>query len=283
MASLLSYLRSCTVCPNACQVDRTAGRTGRCRVDDSIVVSSADLHFGEESCLVGSGGSGTIFLAACSLGCVYCQNYEISQLDRGVRISPAQFQGLLMELQDRGAENINLVTPTHQAPQLFDAIARARQGSLRLPVVYNCGGYENPAFLSAIDGLVDIYMPDFKYGGDEEARRYSGIREYVRWCTASLLEMQRQVGSLRLDDRGIARRGLLIRHLVLPGDLARSASVIDWIAGHLPADTVLHVMDQYRPCYRAAEEPLLRRRVLERDVERVIEHAQRRGLTRVLR
>ncbi len=225
---LREWLSACRVCPNFCGVDRLAGEKGRCRTAGELVVSAADLHFGEERVLVGRGGSGTVFFTACSLGCLFCQNYDISQLDRGRIITAGELIGLALALQTRGAENLNLVTPTHQAPQIFEALRAARRRGLRLPIVYNCGGYENPEFLRELAGQVDIYMPDFKYGTDSAGQRLSGVREYARWCRKSLREMHRQVGDLKMDSRGVAVSGLLVRHLVLPRGLAGSRQVIEW-------------------------------------------------------
>jgi putative pyruvate formate lyase activating enzyme len=278
MIPLRERLAKCNVCPNACGVDRTAGLVGRCRTDDGIVVSSASLHFGEESCLVGAGGSGTIFLTACNLTCVFCQNYEISQLDRGQRISPGELLGIMLDLQQRGAENINFVSPTHQAPQIFETVMQARQKGLRIPIVYNCGGYENPDFLKELDGLVDIYMPDFKYGRNEEAEKYSGIDDYVGYCKASLREMHRQVGDLRIGSDGIARRGLLVRHLVLPDGISGSREVIDFLASEISSNTRLNIMDQYRPMFHAESDGRLRRRVIRMVVEEARNYALSKGL-----
>ncbi len=281
MSTLLDWLTTCEVCPNFCRVNRRAGETGRCRTLDKIVVSSADLHFGEESCLVGSGGSGTIFFTACNLSCVFCQNWEISALDRGAAIGEGELVRLMFSLRMRGAENVNLVSPTHQAPQIFEAVRRARAEGLAIPIVYNCGGYENPALLRELDSLVDIYMPDFKYGGDTQASSFSGVERYVEYCTASLMEMHRQVGDLRMDARGVARRGLLVRHLVLPGGISGSRAVIDFLA-ELSTDTYLNIMDQYHPAYRASEYPALSRRPTRTEMDDVIGYARSRGMTQVL-
>jgi putative pyruvate formate lyase activating enzyme len=278
MADLLRWLSECRVCPNHCAVDRRAGQRGRCRVAADLVVSSADLHFGEEPELVGRGGSGTIFFTCCNLGCLFCQNYDISQLDRGRVIREEELVRLALGLQDRGAENINLVTPTHQAPQIFQALKKARLRGLQIPIVYNCGGYENPEFLRELDGLVDIYMPDFKYGSDEAGERLSGVREYARWCRESLLEMHRQVGDLVVNARGVAVSGLLVRHLVLPEGLAGSRAVIDFLAEHVSRSTFLNVMDQYHPAHRASELRELRRRVFAQEVREVAEYARAKGL-----
>jgi putative pyruvate formate lyase activating enzyme len=278
MADLLRWLSECRVCPNHCAVDRRAGQRGRCRVAADLVVSSADLHFGEEPELVGRGGSGTIFFTCCNLGCLFCQNYDISQLDRGRVIREEELVRLALGLQDRGAENINLVTPTHQAPQIFEALKKARFRGLQIPIVYNCGGYENPEFLRELDGLVDIYMPDFKYGSDEAGERFSGVRGYARWCRESLLEMHRQVGDLVVNARGVAVSGLLVRHLVLPEGLAGSRAVIDFLAEHVSRSTFLNVMDQYHPAHRASELRELRRRVSAQEVREVAEYARAKGL-----
>jgi len=283
LTDLRGWLESCTICPNFCRVDRLGGELGRCRTGAGLRVSSADLHFGEEPVLVGHGGSGTIFFTCCNLACAFCQNYDISQLDRGRDISEGELLRLMLALQDRGAVNINLVTPTHQAAQIFTALPEARRSGLRLPIVYNCGGYENPEFLREIAGLVDIYMPDCKYGEDGPAEKYSGVREYVRWSQESLLEMHRQVGDLELDGRGVAVRGLLVRHLVLPGGLAASERVIAFIAERVSRNTYLNIMDQYHPAYRASEHRELARRVYRQEVENVVQHARRHGLSRILR
>ena len=282
MPKLGDLLKSCAICPNLCRVDRLEGERGSCRTGAELKVSSADLHFGEEPVLVGRGGSGTIFFAGCNLACVYCQNYDISQLGYGRQISTGELGRLMLELQERGAENINLVTPTHQAAGIFDAVPTARAQGLRLPIVYNCGGYENPEFLRMIAGMVDIYMPDCKYGEDAAAQRYSGVREYVHWSREALLEMHRQVGDLEINRRGVAVRGLLVRHLVLPDRLAGSERVIDFIAERVSRDTYLNIMDQYHPAYRASEQRVLARRVTRREVDDAVAHARRRGLTRVL-
>jgi len=282
MSDLREWLSECRVCPNQCRVDRRRGQKGRCRLADTLTVSSADLHFGEEPVLVGRGGSGTIFFTACNLSCVFCQNYDISQLDRGSPVSESELVRLALGLQDRGAENINLVSPTHQAPMIFESLKEARRHGLSLPIVYNCGGYENPEFLRGLEGLVDIYMPDFKYGSDVSAQAYSGVTEYVRWCRESLLEMQRQTGELVLDGRGVAARGLLVRHLVLPDGLAGSQVVIDFLAERISRHTYLNIMDQYRPCFRAHDYRKLARRVFRHEVEEVVGYARKKGMDRLL-
>jgi putative pyruvate formate lyase activating enzyme len=281
MPDLLAWLEHCQVCPNRCGADRLRGQTGACRLDAGLIVSAADLHYGEESVLVGRGGSGTIFFTACNLKCVFCQNYDISQLDRGHRVSSRELVRLMLSLELRGAENINLVTPTHQAPQIFSALAEARRQGLSLPVVYNCGGYENPEFLRCIAGMVDIYMPDFKYGSAARGEIYSGVRDYPRHCRAALREMHRQVGDLVVGPRDVAVRGLLIRHLVLPAGLADSRKVLEFISREISPDTFVNIMDQYRPCHRAAEFRELNRRLYRHEHEEVLALARELGMTRI--
>ena len=245
------------------------------------MVSSYGPHFGEEAPLVGRYGSGTIFFTYCNLRCVFCQNYDISQLDYGRTLSSRELVSTMLLLQARGAENINLVSPTHQAPQIFEAVKASRRQGLRVPIVYNCGGYENPEFLESLDGLVDIYMPDFKYGANEAGETYSGIKNYTDYCQKALLEMHRQVGDLTMDQRQIAVRGLLIRHLVLPGGAAGSKPVIDFIASKLSRNTYLNIMDQYRPLYRASEFRELKRRVFHHEVQEAIDYARQKGIRRI--
>ena len=282
MPDLLNWLESCELCPNFCRVNRLEGNKGRCRLGSELVVSSANLHYGEEPVLVGRGGSGTIFFTCCNLKCVFCQNYDISQLDYGRPVEEKELMRIMLTLQDRGAENINLVTPTHQAAQIFQAVSQARGRGLQLPIVYNCGGYENPEFLRELDGLVQIYMPDFKYGNDQAGLKYSGVSEYYTWCRKALVEMHRQVGDLQTDHRGVATRGLLVRHLVLPNSLADSRKVIDFLVSSISRATYLNIMDQYHPAFHAAEHESLRRRVLRQEVEEVVQYARDSGMTRFI-
>jgi putative pyruvate formate lyase activating enzyme len=282
MSGLLRRLANCELCPNFCRVDRLSGERGRCRLGSEIAVSSANLHYGEEPVLVGRGGSGTIFFTCCNLRCVFCQNYDISQLDFGRRIEPEELARMMLSLQDRGAENVNLVTPTHQAAQIFEAVKDARAAGLRLPVVYNCGGYENPEFLRELEGLVEIYMPDFKYGTDEAGRKYSGASGYFTWCREAVLEMYRQVGDLEVNSTGVAVRGLLVRHLILPNRIAGSEKVIDFLASRVSRNTYLNIMDQYHPAFHASDHEGLRRRVYRHEVEEVARYARAQGMTRLL-
>lgn len=271
---------ACRACPRECGARRLEGRVGVCGVGNQAVVSSYGPHFGEEAPLVGTGGSGTIFLTRCNLQCVFCQNFEISQRGDGEVVSPPRLAGMMLELQRRGCHNINCVTPTHQLFQILQALPAAIDRGLCLPLVYNCGGYESLSALRLLDGIVDIYMPDFKYADAETARRYSGVEDYPETAKAAFREMHRQVGDLALDERGVARRGLLVRHLVLPNDLAGTATVVEFLA-QLSLRTYLNIMGQYRPCYRAGEHPPLARRASAHEMERAFRLARDAGLTRL--
>ncbi len=273
-------LALCRVCPRECLAQRLQGETGVCGVADRAMVSSYGPHFGEERPLVGSGGSGTIFLAHCNLCCVFCQNFEISQQDEGRIVSAKELAGMMLDLQRMGCHNINFVTPTHQVPQILRALPTAIDGGLQVPLVYNCGGYESLETLRLLDGVFDIYMPDFKYADADVAKRFSNAENYPEVAKAAFREMHRQVGDLTLDRRGIARRGLLVRHLVLPSNLAGTGEVVRFLA-ELSEDTYVNIMDQYRPCYRAHEYPPLARRPRRAELEEAIRLAREAGLHRL--
>ncbi|MFH1202429.1 MAG: radical SAM protein [Candidatus Omnitrophota bacterium] len=276
---LYKILENCTLCPRNCRVNRLKKEKGFCGATDELVVLSIYPHFGEESELVGSGGSGTIFLSRCNLGCLYCQNYEISHLGEGQAISEKELAKNMLRLQKLGCHNINLVTPTHFSPQLVKAIKFAIELGLRLPIVYNCGGYENVETVKLLDGIVDIYMPDIKYSQKEPAEKFSKAPDYFEHAKEAVLEMYRQVGDLEVID-GIAERGLLIRHLVLPNDLAGSKKVLEFIAEEISKDAYVNIMDQYRPQFQALSYPELSRRLTEEEYNKVIEMARELGLQR---
>jgi len=246
----------CTLCPRRCGVDRTAGHVGACAAGPEAVVASAGPHFGEEPQLVGAGGSGTIFLAGCNLHCVFCQNSDISRHLSGHVMPPEQIAELAVGLAARGCVNINFVSPTHVAHAVASAIVIARTGGLDVPIVYNCGGYESLDTLELLDGLIDIYMPDFKYASSDAGRKYSGVDDYPSVAAAALAEMYRQVGPLATDASGAAAGGVLVRHLVMPDNICLSRQVIDTVAEIAPGCTI-NVMGQYRPAYRAEEHPEL--------------------------
>ena len=276
-----SHLESCDVCPLQCRVDRTQGELGVCKTGRYAQVSSYGPHPGEERPLSGWRGSGTIFFARCNLRCVFCQNADISQASSGQEVSPNELAGLMLEIQRMGCHNLNLVSPSHIVPQILEALHFAAQEGLILPIVYNSGGYDSLEMLSLLDGVVDIYMPDMKYGDADRADQYSRIRDYPQVNQAAVLEMQRQVGDLQLDQDGIAQRGLLIRHLVLPNGLADSELIFKFLAEDVSKNVYLNIMAQYRPAYKAHHYPELSRRIKTEEYRQAVKLAKQYGLTRL--
>jgi putative pyruvate formate lyase activating enzyme len=274
-------LRSCRLCPRECRVDRTAGEVGFCRTGDEPFVSSWGPHFGEERPLVGRQGSGTIFFGNCNLGCIFCQNYEISHLGQGREMSVDRLAEIMLELQGMGCHNINLVTPTHQMPVILHALSIAAPAGLAVPIVYNCGGYESLEAIKLLDGVVDIYMPDFKYADPEMAFKYSKAKDYPAVAKAVIKEMHCQVGDLVMDGSGVALRGLLLRHLVLPGGIAGTREVVRFIAEEISKNTYINIMDQYYPCYKAFDHPPLDRRITREEYAEAVKLAWEAGLTRL--
>ena len=277
---LRQLLSECRICPNECLAKRTEGETGECHLTDEVIISSVGPHFGEEPPLVGSHGSGTIFFTNCNLDCKFCQNYDISHLGMGEKVSITDLARAMLQLQQRGCHNINLVTPTHITSQIMDALILAVEKGLELPIVYNCGGYESIETLKLLEDIVDIYMPDIKYSIDENALKYSGVQNYWETVKLAVKEMHRQVGDLKLSKRDIAQRGLLVRHLVLPNDMAGSKAVIDFITDEISIDTYLNVMDQYRPAFQANIYPELNRRITPSEYKEVVDYAFNKGLSR---
>jgi putative pyruvate formate lyase activating enzyme len=278
---LEEILLSCELCPRECHVDRTSGERGFCNTGDTPFVSSWNAHFGEERPLVGRFGSGTIFLGNCNLGCIFCQNYTISHLGEGIGISHEKLADIMLSLQAAGCHNINFVTPTHQVPALVRALKIAADRGLEIPIVYNCGGYESVGTLKLLDGVVDIYMPDFKYADASHAAKYSNAPDYPETARLAIKEMHRQVGDLIINEMGIAERGLLIRHLVLPADIAGTAEVVKFVAEEISKNSYVNIMDQYYPCYRAHENPPLNRRITGREYSAAIQLAIKAGLKRI--
>jgi putative pyruvate formate lyase activating enzyme len=273
-------LAACDICPRKCGVNRREDELGACRTGELAVVSSAGPHFGEETPLVGRRGSGTIFVSWCNLNCQYCQNYEISQLGQGEPVTPEELAGLMLSLQRRGCHNINLVSPSHVVPQILAAVLIAAHAGLHIPLVYNTGGYDSLETLGLLDSVVDIYMPDMKYADAATAERYSRIKDYPAVNQAAVREMHRQVGDLTMDEHGIALRGLLVRHLVLPEELAGTAQIVRFLAS-LSTHTYLNVMDQYRPCYKAHTLPPLNRRLAAKEYQQAVDLAHQAGLQRL--
>ena len=278
---LRERLTSCDLCPHECGVNRLAGEKGFCRVAGEAVVSSYGPHFGEERPLVGYGGSGTIFFTYCNMACVYCQNWEISHLGLGEETGAEELSRMMLALQARGCHNINLVTPTHQVAFIVEALVLAVEKGLKIPIVYNCGGYEKVETLRLLEGIVDIYMPDFKYWDEKIALKLSKVPRYPQVARAAIKEMHRQVGDLELDEEFIAKRGLIIRHLVLPGGLSGTEEILNWIAQELSPHTYVNIMDQYYPCGDAWKYPPLDRRITKEEYERALLAAKKAGLKRL--
>jgi putative pyruvate formate lyase activating enzyme len=272
-------LHACDFCGRECRTDRYE-QPGSCRTGVRAVVSSFGPHFGEEDPLRGYRGSGTIFFAWCNLNCQFCQNFDLSQRGAGHEVDPEDLAQMMFSLQAQECHNINLVSPTHVVAPILAAVLVAAEAGLRLPLVWNTGGYDSLTALTLLDGVVDIYMPDMKYGDEEIARTYSKVKNYPEINQAGVKEMHRQVGDLVMDDHGIALRGLLVRHLVLPDGLAGTAKVARFLAERVSPDTYINVMDQYRPCYRAHELPPLDRPISRAEYERAMQQAREAGLHR---
>jgi putative pyruvate formate lyase activating enzyme len=279
VAEAYARLEACDICARECGVNRRLTTEGAgCHTGERAIVSSYGPHFGEEEPLVGRGGSGTIFFSWCNLRCQYCQNYEISQAGMGQEVEPEDLAAMMLSLQDQGCHNINFVSPSHVVPQILAGLLLAAEAGLRLPLVYNTGGYDSLKTLALLDGVVDIYMPDAKYADPEVGRRYSKISQYPAVNQAALREMHRQVGDLTMDERGVAQRGLLVRHLVLPDDLAGTAEVVRFLRDEISPQTYINVMAQYRPCYRAYELPPLDRRLSNQEYAAAVRLAEEAGL-----
>jgi putative pyruvate formate lyase activating enzyme len=278
----ISRLQSCKICPRCCGVNRLNGEVGFCRGERHARIYSYAPHFGEEPPLVGTHGSGTIFFSGCNLSCVFCQNYEISQLDQGMKAEAEGLATMMVRLQELGCHNINFVTPTHFVPQILEALVVAREMGLNVPLVYNSGGYDSVETLRLLDGIFDIYMPDMKYGSDEMAKKYSNAPDYASVARAAILEMHRQVGDLKVDEDGVASKGLLVRHLVLPIGIAGTEEVVRFLSEEVSKDTYLNVMAQFRPENMACSYPELNRRITASEYGEAIRLAANAGLIRGL-
>jgi putative pyruvate formate lyase activating enzyme len=277
---LWDILQACRLCPRGCGANRRAGRRGTCSSTARLKVASHGPHFGEERQLVGRGGSGTIFFSNCNLLCCFCQNWEINHRGDGRFVTEAELAEMMLDLQERGCHNINLVTPTHVVPHIVRALGFAVDRGLRLPLVYNTGGYDSLDVIRALDGIVDIYLPDFKYQDGALAAKYSsGAADYPEVAAGAIREMHRQVGTLKVDERGVATRGLIIRHLVMPQNIAGTDRFVRWVARELTPDTCVNIMRQYRPEHRAREYPELARRISPEEWEQALAWARAAGLT----
>ncbi len=275
-----SIFEECQLCPRMCGVNRQKGEKGFCRAPLKPVVFGAHPHFGEEVSLVGNYGSGTIFFSNCNLRCIFCQNWPIAHEGKGKEIEDEDLAGMMLYLQETGCHNINLVTPTHVMPNILNATRIALKKGLRLPLVYNTSGYERLEIVKLLDGIVDIYMPDMKFmDGDQAAKYSSGASDYPEVTAKAIIEMNRQVGELMIDERGIALRGLMIRHLVMPNRVAGTEKFVKWVAENLPKSTYVNIMPQYRVEYKAYEYPKISRGITVNEFLEAIEWAKQSSLT----
>jgi len=270
---LKDILKNCVLCPRQCRVDRTRGELGYCGLPAEIVMDCALAHHGEEPPLSGTKGAGTIFLSSCNLLCIYCQNYQIAHCAQGKRLSPAQLADVMLNLQAVQCHNIEPVTPTSQVPLLIEALISARQRNLKIPFVYNCGGYENPDIIRLLAGFVDIYLPDFKYGREDDAVSFSCAPGYPRFAMDSIKEMVRQVGDELILKDGVAQKGIIIRHLVLPNRVKNSLAVLNFIKKEISTSVSLSLMAQYTPTVKVRHHPVLGRRITPREYRQVVDHA----------
>jgi putative pyruvate formate lyase activating enzyme len=277
----LKLLESCSICPRECGANRLEGGTGYCGTGRKAKVASYNAHFGEEAPLVGEYGSGTIFLSSCNLLCNFCQNYDISHLAEGVEIEPDQMAAMMIQLAERGCHNINFVTPTHMVPQIIEALIPAINEGLRVPLVYNSGGYDKKETLKLLNGVFDIYMPDFKFWDEKWADRFCNASDYRIVAMEAIREMHDQVGDLIVDDNGIAVRGLLVRHLVMPNNVSGTEKIMGFLANEISPNTYVNVMDQYRPCGTADKDEIISRRLTAKEFKDALNKTRRAGLTRL--
>jgi putative pyruvate formate lyase activating enzyme len=277
---LKKKLEFCTVCPRMCGVDRIAGKIGACRTGSRAMVASFCVHRGEEPCISGSKGSGAVFFAGCNLACIYCQNYEISQeWEEGKgEASPEMLAEMFLELESLGAHNINWVSPGHVVPQAVEALYIAARRGLSIPVVYNSNGYDSLETLRLLEGIVDIYMPDLKYYNDETAEELSQVRDYTEHAKSAIKEMWRQVGRLEIDEEGVASKGLLVRHLVLPENMSQSVDVLKFLAGEISPDVAVSLMAQYYPAHLAETNPKLARVLSSAEYQKVVDVLDKLGI-----
>ena len=271
----------CALCPHYCQVDRQRGDVGRCRAINGLTVATSTPHSGEERCLSGWAGSGMVYTTWCNLSCSFCQNFDLNLLGKGAPMTAQAVASAMLDLQRKGCHNINWVTPTHQMPFLLEALELAREQGLTLPLVYNCGGYELLEALAVLDGVVDVYLPDFKFWDAEKGFRYTKARNYPDAARAAIVEMHRQVGDLVVDERGLAVRGLIVRHLVMPEGVEDAKSILRWIHDTIDPQTSVSLLHNYEPCYRAVNDPVIGRRLHPEEYREVRDFAERLGFSRV--
>ena len=265
----MKELEKCEICPHRCGVNRLIGQKGRCKCDAQVKIALASVHNYEEPCISGEKGSGTIFFTNCNMNCMYCQNYEISQLGKGYNVTIEKLADIFLELQNKNVNNINLVTPTAYMYQIIEAIKIARKHGLKLPIVYNTGSYENIEAIQALKGYVDVYLPDLKYYSNELSKKYSGVDKYFEVATSAIKEMYKQVGTAQFDENGIIQKGVIIRHLVLPNHLQNSKHILKWIKENMPDDIYVSIMAQYFPTYKAKEDELINRKLNKKEYREI--------------
>ena len=275
---LYEHLRSCDICPRKCGVNRLEDERGYCQTGMKVILGSYGPHFGEESPLVGSYGSGTIFISSCNLKCIFCQNFELSQFNEGVEIEKETLSEIMLELQNMSCHNINIVTPTHIIPQLLSALYIAIEMGLHLPLIYNTGGYENIEILKILNGVVDIYMPDIKFLDIEASRNYMDAPDYPEIVKETLKQMHEQVGDLKINKQGLAVKGLIIRHLIMPGMVEDTKKIIDFVAREISPNSYINIMKQYRPCGLAYNYPEIDRSIIKLEYNEAIDYAKTKGL-----
>ena len=275
----IDLLKSCTVCPRQCKVNRLEDEKGVCRTGRRAVVSSYGPHFGEEGPLVGMSGSGTIFITHCNLGCIFCQNYDVSHEGDGFEVEAGQLAATMVSLQKQGCHNINFVTPTHVIPQILEALPPAIDKGLSVPLVYNSSAYDSVSTLQVLEGIFDIYMPDFKFWQPETAGKLAGAPDYPQRAQEAIREMHRQAGVLETDSRGVARKGLIVRHLVMPEGLDETREILNFLAREISVKTYVNVMDQYRPCGEAHNFPPINRMLSAEEYNQALRYAEEAGLT----
>lgn len=265
-------LNSCTLCPHNCKVNRLEGKKGRCKCDNTLKIALASLHMFEEPCISGTNGSGTVFFTNCNLNCIYCQNYEISQGGKGKEITVQNLSDIFVKQQEKGAHNINLVTPTMYVYQIIEAIKLARKNGLKIPIIYNSNGYENVETIKMLNGYIDVYLPDLKYYTNELSKKYSNVDNYFEVATNAIKEMYSQVGNAVFDDNGIIQKGVIIRHLVLPNHIQNTKNILKWINENLPKDIYVSVMAQYFPTYKAKNDSLINRKLNKKEYKEVLNY-----------
>ena len=265
----MEELKQCKICPHNCNVNRLNGKIGRCKCADKIKIALASVHNYEEPCISGINGSGTIFFSNCNMNCIYCQNYEISQLGKGKEISIKELADIFINQQEKGVNNINLVTPTMYAFQIIEAIKLAKKNGLIIPIIYNTNGYEKIETLKALQGYIDVYLPDLKYYSNKLSIKYSKVNNYFSVATEAIKEMYRQVGTPKFNEDGIIQRGIIIRHLVLPNHIQNSKNILKWIKENMPQDVYVSILAQYFPTYKAKEDELLNRKLTKKEYKEI--------------